>query len=173
MTRAPFPGLDPQHLRRIALEMRAWLWAFAAWTLDLLGDGWMSRDLRMWVRAELKDAETEVRRLIVLLAIAKLVLPTRGRAPTRPRSVPPGFRRQAVLASFVRRTGAWIPRGRGDLCARLKAFARLLDDIDRHVARVLHQFSRGMLSGQLVPVAPPALRCAEVAGVAAFYADSS
>lgn len=61
MTRAPFPGLDPRHLRRIALEMRAWLWAFAAWALDLIGDGWMDRDLRLWVRAELKDAEREAR----------------------------------------------------------------------------------------------------------------
>lgn len=78
-----------------------------------------------------------------------------------------------MRASFRRRTAAWLPRGRLDLCARLKAFARLLETLDRHVARVGRQFSRGLLSGQLVPVRPPAQRCADVARVMAAYVDSS
>ncbi|MDX2234080.1 MAG: hypothetical protein NW200_06245, partial [Hyphomonadaceae bacterium] len=160
-------------LHRIALAMRGWLWAFAAWALEVVGDRWLDRSTRIWIRAELAAAERDARKLVVLMAIAKLGPPPDATAGGHACAAPPGFRRQDVRASVERLVCGWIPRARGSIRARLNAFHELLDTLDRHAARVAKQLQRGFRPAALVLVRATATACADVADVAAPAHDSS
>ncbi|MDX2235011.1 MAG: hypothetical protein NW200_11000 [Hyphomonadaceae bacterium] len=172
MTDAP-PAPDPCRLHRIALAIRGWLWTFAAWALEVLGDRWLDRSTRLWIRAELAAAERDACKLIVLMALAKLGPPPDATASGYRCAAPPGFRRQDSRASVERLVCGWIPRGRGSIRARLKAFHALLDALDRHAARVAKQLQRGFRPAVLVLAWAFATACADMANVAAPAHDSS
>ncbi|MDX2233466.1 MAG: hypothetical protein NW200_03120 [Hyphomonadaceae bacterium] len=172
MTDAP-PAPDTHRLHRLALAMRGWLWAFAAWALEVLGDRWLDRSTRIWIRAELAAAERDARKLVVMMALAKLGPPPDTTAAGYACAAPPGFRRQDSRASVERLVCGWIPRGRGSIRARLKAFHTLLAALDRHAARVAKQLQRGFRPAVLVLAWVFAMACADAADVAAPAHDSS
>ncbi len=113
MTHASLALPTAADLRAIALSMRGWLFAFAAWLLEAFGaESAIGRTLKLSLRAELRGARREVQELVGLLAL-RVVRPqrgTRGRASfslTPPRGFrsagrPAGARRRCMRGVFAR-----------------------------------------------------------------------
>ena len=118
--------------RRHAAEVAAFIRSLRLWVLALLahvlGEG--DRATRLWLRAELRAARSEVRTAVLCRTALLLWLPA-GRAPPwrRPVNTRRGFRYAVRRTRMIR----LVTRG-----LRLKTFAdlrRALDDLDRLALR--------------------------------------
>ncbi len=161
MTHAALTLPTAADLRAIALAMRGWLFAVAAWLLDAFGaESAIGRVLKLSLRAELRGARQEVQELVGLLAL-RVVRPqrrTRGRVsiPTTP---PRGFRRAGRASSARRRCMRCVfPRGSfwcaRTLRARITLLLKTLNRLNRAVARFLARIAQGPHGAEVIAVAP-------------------
>lgn len=168
MTHTALPLPTAADLRAIALAMRGWLFAFAAWLLEAFGaESAIGRTLKLSLRAELRGARQEVQELVGLLAL-RVVRPQRGtRARASFSTTPPrGFRPAGRPSSARRRCMRGVfPRGAFWAARTLRARITLLLDtlrrLDRAVTRFLTRIVRGPHGAEIIAVAP---RTAVLAG---------
>ena len=132
-----------QHIakyRALAQSLRLWVMEVFAWWVTMFGD----RAARLDVQRATIEARAQTRDLIFLMMVSQMTFRRRERAWMRPPSVQRGFR---YAWRSVRPLRLYT---RGLNLKSLKDIRRVLDDIERIVARLIARVPRTISTGRLV-----------------------
>jgi hypothetical protein len=128
----------------------------------------LPRDVRLFMRRELRTARSELRRLLVFAAIAEMPFKSVRRGTLQPMAIPPGcrFRRATLHYHKIWARGVSL-RTRADI-------RRVLENFDKVVARLRVLIRKRIRIGAVVMVrAPEVIFITDADAPAAEAADTS
>ncbi|MBL8550001.1 MAG: hypothetical protein JNJ73_08435 [Hyphomonadaceae bacterium] len=173
MRSCSLPRPDVPALEAFAASLRLWLLDIARATLGFVKPrSTLGRELALALRRHLCATQYDVKRIVFLIALARMRLrPPRVRA-THPQG---GYRLRRAHTSALRRlTHGVFKRMRPlDLRRRVARTRDVLENLDAWVARLMARFERGFSSASRVLAAPPLERSFHAPVATPDAADSS
>ncbi len=130
-------------------SLRLWVLELYAWWVLSFGD----RAERIGLRGDIREARREVRELLFLTMVSRMTFQRRARKWMRPPSARNGFiyvqRRLNLIRLYTR----------GIKLRTLRDIRDVLNNFDHIVERAVARVPKGVCTGRLAIVAPPACAC--------------
>jgi hypothetical protein len=168
---APSPeSLEP--IEAILASLRVWILDLVAAILDEFGlRGRFGRALAREMRRKLREVQFDVKRAIVLLAMARVA---------RPRALhrfhpPPGYCVRRFKPSALRLVthGVFKRMRPGHLRTRIARLRDVLENVEVWIARLAKRLTRGFTGAHSILAAPPVARAFRCSALIPAPADSS